>query len=106
MDDFRGSQMKFTEILTVLDRYPKHVEVKGDYRWLGGKNIIITSNKHPNKSYHLPDEDIKQLIRTDYVIEFTPDNEIIHKDPSVWLGSQGNTKTRLLTIDQMQSHNE
>jgi hypothetical protein len=107
MDDFRGSQMKSSELLTLLDRYPKHAEVKGGYRWLGGKNIVITSNKHPNKSYQLLDEAIKQLIRRiDYRIEFTPDNEIIHKDPYVCLGSRGNTKTLLLTIDQMQSHDE
>jgi hypothetical protein len=35
-DDFRPLQMKFSELLTVLDRYPKH-EVKVGCRWLGGK---------------------------------------------------------------------
>jgi hypothetical protein len=98
MDDFRGSQMKFSELLSVLDRYPKRVEVNGSYRWLGGNNVMITSNKHPNKSHQLPDEDIKQLIRRiDYIIEFTPDNSIIRKDPFTWLGSRDNTRTLLLT---------
>jgi hypothetical protein len=76
--------MKFSELLTILDRYPEHVEVKRGYRWLGGKKIVITSNKHPSKSYQLPDEDIKQLIRrTDYIIEFISDNKITHKDLSM-----------------------
>jgi hypothetical protein len=103
MDDFRASQIKFSELLTVLDRYPKHVEVKGGYRWHGGKNTVITSNEHPKDCYFLPDEDIKQLLtRLDYIIEFTPVTQIIHCDPQECLRSRGNTRTRLLNIGQMQ----
>ena len=67
----------------LLDRYLKHVEVKGDYRWIGVKNMIITSNRHPKHACNLPYEDIKQTLRrTDYIIEFTSNDMIIRKSPN------------------------
>ena len=91
LDDFRPSQMKFSELLTVLDRYPKHIEVKRGYRWLGGKNILITSNKHPNDCYMLPGEDTKLTRRIDHTIEFKSNGMEIIKDPYESLRSRGNT---------------
>ena len=64
-------------------------------------------NKHPNQVYQLPDEYIKQLRRRiDYIIEFRPNNEIIHKSTEECLGSRGNTRTRLLTVDQKHLYND
>ena len=71
--------------------YSKHFEVKR-YRWLGCKDIVLTSNRHPNDAYNLPDEDIKQLLRRlDYIIEFTSNDTIIHKEPKSLARELANT---------------
>lgn len=70
IDDFRASNMRFNYLLRVLDRYPMRVEVKGGYRQLSGKIIIITSIKSADNAYQLDDEPKKQLIRRiDYEAE-------------------------------------
>ena len=72
--------------------YPRHVEVKGGYKWLCGKNIFISSNRHANDAYNLPDEDIKQILRgLDYIIEFTSNDTIIHKEPKSLARELANT---------------
>lgn len=66
IDDFRGYQMRFTYLLRLLDRYPMRVEVKGGYRQMNSKNIVITSIVHPEQIYSQVadlDEPIRQLIR-------------------------------------------
>ena len=64
LDDFRPKNMEFDELLRVLDRYPKRLEIKGGFRWLNSPNIIITSNKSSEQLYHYKtDEDINQLLR-------------------------------------------
>lgn len=63
IDDFRAGNMKFNYLLRVLDRYPMRVEVKGGYRQLLARKIIITSIVHPSQSYSVDDEPMKQLIR-------------------------------------------
>jgi hypothetical protein len=55
--------MKFTDLLDLLDRYGYECEIKGGFRQLNSKNIVITSNKHPKDTYTLPDDNINQLIR-------------------------------------------
>lgn len=49
LDDFAGraSKMSLTYLLQLLDIYPLDVEVKGSYRPLLVKKIIITTNIHP-----------------------------------------------------------
>ena len=65
IDDFRGSNMKFTYLLRLLDRYPMRVEVKGGYRQMRSLKIFITSIVHPESVYSFQDSDepIRQLIR-------------------------------------------
>lgn len=63
MDDFRGSNMRFTYLLRLLDRYPMRVEVKGGYRQIKSQNIVITSILHPESVYQMTDEPLQQLIR-------------------------------------------
>jgi hypothetical protein len=50
--------MKFTDLLDLLDKYEYQCEFKGGYRQLNGKNIVITSNKHPKDVYYQPDENM------------------------------------------------
>lgn len=82
MDDWRANSMEFNELLTVIDRYPKQVEVKGGTRWLEAHRFIITSVKQPCDEYSGTGEDMSQLYRritkTIEVKEFTEDlvNEI------------------------------
>lgn len=66
LDDFRGHQMRFTYLLRLLDRYPMRVEVKGGYRQVNSKNIVVTSIIHPEQIYSSVkdlDEPIRQLLR-------------------------------------------
>ena len=66
--------MKFTYLLSLLDRYPHRLEVKGGWRQCRSEVIIITSNKHPRNVYIKSDEEIQQLLRCiDIIYNF--DNE-------------------------------
>lgn len=62
-DEFRGDSCKFSELLRILDRYPYTVEVKGGFRQLLAKKIVITSCYAPETVYKKNEEDIKQLMR-------------------------------------------
>jgi hypothetical protein len=69
LDDLRGSDIKFNELLTILDRYPKYIETKGGGRWLNSNNTVITTQYRPYDMYHKEEEEISQLIRRiDHVI--------------------------------------
>ena len=66
IDDFRGNNMKFNYLLKVLDRYPMRVEVKGGYRQLKAKIIMITTIfdlSHIYSESVLEGEPIRQLER-------------------------------------------
>lgn len=63
IDDFRDSWWPITEMLSLLDRYEKQVEVKGGFRQFKPKTIIVTSIKSPEECYKNIGEDINQLIR-------------------------------------------
>jgi len=63
LDDFRGDFCTFHELLRILDRYPYTVEVKGGSRQLLAKRIIITCPYPPDRVYHVPEEQLCQLIR-------------------------------------------
>lgn len=51
IDDFRRGHIDFVELLKLLDRYPCKVEIKGGFRQLLAKNIIITAPEHPRVMY-------------------------------------------------------
>lgn len=63
IDDFRDSWWSLTEMLSLLDRYEKQVEIKGGWRQFKPKKIIITSAKAPLECYRGTGEDQQQLIR-------------------------------------------
>lgn len=63
LDDFRASQMKFSDLLRLLDWNPYRCEIKGGFRWLKCKNIVITTPRSPAETYPNMNEDIKQLER-------------------------------------------
>lgn len=64
IDDFRGSWWKVTEMLSLLDRYEKRVEVKGGFRQFKPKTIIITSIRPPQEEYTFgKNEPCQQLLR-------------------------------------------
>lgn len=51
IDDFRDSWWPLTDMLSLLDAYPRIVELKGTQRQFLAHNIIITSNIHPMNLY-------------------------------------------------------
>lgn len=73
IDDFRSSHIGFVELLKLLDRYPCKVEIKGGFRQLLAKNIVITAPEPPEEMYktlkHDCGEDIQQLLRRIEVIQ-------------------------------------
>lgn len=69
LDDFRASQMKFSDLLRLLDWNPYQCEIKGGFRWLHCKNIVITTPRSPKETYTNMSEDIKQLERRIDVIK-------------------------------------
>jgi hypothetical protein len=71
IDNFRPCQFKFDALLRILDRYPKRLEIKGGFRQLNSKNIIMTTPKDPKTTFgHKYEEDIDQLLRRiDHIID-------------------------------------
>lgn len=63
VDDFRDSWWPLTFMLALLDRYELQVEVKGGYRQIQARLIIVTSIRHPSTMYQGTGEDIRQLER-------------------------------------------
>lgn len=79
LDDFRGSDMKYSKLLKLLDG--RCVPIKGGQRFIKAKYIFITSSGSPEQNYpNLAQYDgIGQLLRRIYeVVDFTPpeDDEI------------------------------
>lgn len=62
IDDFRGD-IKYNELLKILDRYAYRVSIKGSHGQLNSPYIIITSNRSPAETYKGCREDIGQLYR-------------------------------------------
>lgn len=81
IDDIRPSYISLGELLNLLDRYPCVVEAKGTQRQFRGRNIYITSPKHPKDQYSEKafefdhgEENIKQLLRRiDEIREILPE---------------------------------
>ncbi|AHH31481.1 replication-associated protein [Dragonfly larvae associated circular virus-9] len=102
IDDFRASIMRFTYLLRILDRYPMRVEVKGGYRQLNSKNIVITSIIHPESCYHMENEPIRQLMRRIDKITETNNKNILN-DVMLQATSEesvGNTNLHFLICDE------
>lgn len=72
LDDIRADFAKYHELLTLLDKYPHRVEIKGGYMQFNSPRIYITSPHTPNEMYK-GKEDITQLMRR-------IDQLIIYKD--------------------------
>jgi len=84
MDDFRDSWWSITETLSLLDRYEKRVEYKGDLRQFRPKKIVITSLFPPGEQYKNTGECINQLIRRiDHVTEIRNDDERVILEPLI-----------------------
>lgn len=67
IDDYRADFCKFHDLLKLLDRYPYQVPIKGGFRQLRAKNIIITCPIHWNEIWESrTDEDLAQLSRRIY----------------------------------------
>lgn len=70
MDDFRPNTMGFSELLRLLDRYPKRIQVKGGMRQFLAKTIWITTPLDPIETCKdYIGEDLKQLLRRIDVIK-------------------------------------
>lgn len=71
IDDFRPSWWALTEMLDLLDRYAKLVEVKGGMRSFTPTHIWVTSCRAPHECYTGEEENIAQLTRRiDHVVKF------------------------------------
>lgn len=70
-DDIRADFCKYHTLLRLLDRYEMRVEVKGAFRQLLAKRIIITSPFKPEALYGCREECSELLRRIDRVREFT-----------------------------------
>ncbi|AXQ66240.1 MAG: helicase [Cressdnaviricota sp.] len=79
INEFRG-QIKYSELLTLIDKWPHCIKRKGGEQLpFVSKHIIITSCKPPDEIYPRQDEkdSLRQLLRRIKVIE-------VEKQPPVW----------------------
>lgn len=72
IDDYKGA-WELEYLLTLLDRYPLKVEVKGGSVEFNSKYIVITSNKRPAR--YCTDEPKQLLRRISENIDLRPDTE-------------------------------
>lgn len=70
IDDFRCSWWKMSYMLGLIDRYEFRVEVKGGYRQMRAKKMVITCPMHPRECYKFEGEENAQLLRRiDQIVE-------------------------------------
>lgn len=82
IDDFRDTWWPLQEMLSLLDRYEKRVEVKFGYRQFKPRHIIVTCPFHPKDCYRGSGEDIEQLLRRiDSVTKFCNEVEGGNTEP-------------------------
>jgi len=63
IDDYRQSHISLPMLIDILGDAPVKLQTKGSSRQLLARNIIITTNKSPEKMYRNADEEIYQLTR-------------------------------------------
>lgn len=63
LDDYRPDILPISTLLNLLDIYPLRVEVKGGFRPLLSKIIIITAVTSPEETFINPGEPVEQLLR-------------------------------------------
>jgi len=68
-DEFRETSCSFQYLLSLLDRYPLQVEVKGGHVQFNSPVIIVTCPYHPRDVYTCSSEDVGQLLRRISVIK-------------------------------------
>lgn len=83
LNDLRGSDLKFSELLKLLDRHPYVMNIKGGQIHCQAERIIITSSCSPSDLYSERvndyNDNIDQLLRRISVIaELTKDGVICH----------------------------
>jgi hypothetical protein len=79
LDDIRADFAKYHELLTLLDKYPHRVEIKGGYMNFNSPRIYITSPYEPAEMYK-GKEDLTQLMRRiDTLIVYKGDREAEHR---------------------------
>ena len=77
LDDIRADFAKYHELLTLLDRYPHKVEIKGGYMEFNSSRLYITSPYTPREMYK-GKEDLTQLMRRiDQLIIYKASHKII-----------------------------
>jgi hypothetical protein len=70
LDDFRDSWWPLTDMLSLIDRYERQVEVKGGQRQMRATHIVITCIWHPEQVYAKDNEPNAQLLRRlDSIVE-------------------------------------
>jgi hypothetical protein len=80
LDDIRADFAKYHELLTLLDKYPHKVEIKGGYMEFNSPRIYITSPYLPAEMYK-GKEDITQLMRRIDTILHYDDGNIWEMQP-------------------------
>lgn len=78
LDDFRYTWMHLSDLLTILDRYPRELECKYGGRQIQARKIFITSIFTPEQTYCFAEEQMEQLLRRIHKI-------IILEDKDDWL---------------------
>jgi len=68
IEEFKGKFCSITKMLSILDRFPLKVEVKGSSREFNSNCIIFTSQFNPAHVY--PTEDVTQFIKRIDIIRF------------------------------------
>lgn len=63
LDDLDGSWFRYRHLLQILDGYPLKIQTKGGMTNANWKIVLITTNKHPEKWYDIPDEEKEPLLR-------------------------------------------
>lgn len=82
IDDFRDSWWSITYMLGLLDRYAFQLEVKGGFRQIRARKIVITSACSPENCYLGTGEAIGQLLRRiDTVTNVTEVGGVISNGP-------------------------
>lgn len=78
MDDFRGSAMKPSMLLKIMDRYPMRVPVKGAFVNWRPRILWITSNLMPVEWYPNVDDETRNAIlrRIDVNLSFGADGQV------------------------------